>query len=317
MSTTRIVITDDSDIARGVLCEVISARPQLRVVAQARSVEELEAAVLRTRPHVVTLDLLMPGRAGLSVIRRLAERTAVVVVSDAKLDSPLARESLAQGASAFVPKRSLSTSEGRAELLRILLRAPLSHRPDYIVAIAGSTGAMPALEAFVPELGKLDVAVAVVQHLPPARMASFAEWLTSLGLPSAVAEQPMGLTRGRALVAPGSHHLTIQRGVRAELDSSPPVAGHRPSADYLFRSLTSMGPQTIAVVLSGMGKDGAGGLAPLVKAGASCFVQRFDTCAVPAMPMAAQEAAGGKAMALAPADLGPALRALRAGRRSE
>ena len=90
MTVTRVVVTDDSQIARALLCDVINGRPELRVVAQASSVEELETAVLRTNPHVVTLDLLMPGKAGLSIIRALAERTAVVVVSDAKSDSPLA-----------------------------------------------------------------------------------------------------------------------------------------------------------------------------------------------------------------------------------
>jgi two-component system chemotaxis response regulator CheB len=316
MTVTRVVVTDDSQIARALLCDVINGRPELRVVAQASSVEELETALLRTNPHVVTLDLLMPGKAGLSIIRALAERTAVVVVSDAKSDSPLAKESLAQGASAFVPKRSLATPAGRAELLRLLLRAPVSHKPEFVVAIAGSTGAMPALEAFAGELGRLEAAVAVVQHLPSERMAAFADWLTELGLPANVAEQPMPLTRGRAVVAPGHHHMTVVRAERAELDASPPVAGHTPSADYLFRSLVREASQTIAVVLSGMGRDGAAGIAPLVAAGATCFVQRPDTCPVPAMPLAAQEAARGRAIPLPAHDIGLAIRGLLAGRRS-
>jgi two-component system chemotaxis response regulator CheB len=316
MTKTRVVVTDDSLIARTLLCDIINTRPELKVVAQAQSVEELDSAIARTNPHVVTLDLLMPGRAGLSVIKRLSERTQVVVVSDAKHDSALAKESLAQGATAFVPKRTLSTAQGRAELLRVLMLTPQSQRAENIIAIAGSTGAMPALEAFVSELASLDASVVIVQHLPVDRMAAFADWLCSLGLPSRVAEQPLGLARGQAIVAPGHHHLTVTRGERTELDSSPPVAGHVPSADYLFRSLVPYASQTVAVVLSGMGKDGAAGIAPLVQKGATCIVQRFDTCPVPAMPMAAYEASRNSAWQLPPADIGLAIRGLISGRRS-
>ena len=198
----------------------------------------------------------------------------------------------------------------------MLLNARPARKIDAIVAIAGSTGAMPALERFAPTLGALDVAVLVVQHLPPERMGTFAEWLSAAGLVARVAEQALPLTRGEAVVAPGHHHLVVRPGQRAELDGSPAVAGHRPSADLLFRSLVPVAPLTLAVVLSGMGSDGATGLAPLVAAGARCIVQRADTCPVSAMPMAAQEAAKGQARALAPSEIGAAIRSWLAERRS-
>jgi two-component system chemotaxis response regulator CheB len=314
MKPTKIAIADDSDIARAVLRQVIGAHPELALVAEARSVEELETHVANHNPQVVTLDLLMPGRASLSAIRRLSERTSVVVVSDARIGSPLANESLAQGASAFVTKRGLGTPQGRAELVRALLSTGHNSKVDYLVAIAGSTGAMPALERFVHDLSTLDVAVVVVQHLPHERMASFADWLTSLGLPAKVAEQSLPLARGQALVAPGHHHMVV-RGERAELDASAPVAGHRPSGDYLFRSLVPVAAQTMAVVLSGMGKDGSAGIAPLVAGGATCIVQRPDTCPVPAMPNAALDAAKGAAWPLAPVDIGAAIRGWLGGKR--
>ncbi len=306
---TKVVITDDSELAREVLARVIGEDSRLQLVAKTASVAELDEAIRKHEPDVITLDLLMPGKTGLAVIRRLSERVGVVVVSDAKEDSPLARESLAQGALAFIPKRQLGHAGGKAALLAALRRTTVREvRPTAIIAIAGSTGAMPALEAFVGKLAELDAAVALVQHLPSERMQAFAEWITSLGLTAEVVVTPRALVRGRCLVAPGTHHLAIAHGERATLDESPPIAGHRPSANVLFQSLVSSAPRVVAVVLSGMGRDGATGLEPLVAAGARCIVQRPDTCPVPAMPNAAIEVSKGRAWPLAPSEIGLAIR---------
>jgi two-component system, chemotaxis family, protein-glutamate methylesterase/glutaminase len=279
-------------------------------------VSELEHAILVHQPDVITLDLLMPGKAGLSVIRRLAERVSVVVVSDAKRDSPLARESLAQGACAFVPKREVGQASGRVGLLSAIARSGSLRemRASAIVAIAGSTGAMPALEAFAGQLGQLDAAVALVQHLPAERMSAFTDWISSLGLRAEMVTGPRALARGRCLVAPGTHHLTVTRGERAQLDDSPALAGHRPSATVLYRSLIPYGSRVVAVVLSGMGRDGAEGLEGLVAAGARCIVQRPDTCPVPGMPSAAIEVSRGTAWLLAPHEIGLAVRGWLSGR---
>jgi two-component system chemotaxis response regulator CheB len=319
VSAIRVATADDSELSRALLRELIVARRELCLVAETSSVQELEDAVSRKKPHVVTLDLLMPGRGGLGAIRRLAEHAEVVVVSDERAGSPLANESLAQGACAFVQKRTLGSAEGRARFLSALLDAPQHRKVERIVAIAGSTGAMPALARFAHVLGASQAAVTIVQHLPAARMGAFCEWLTSVGLTAQVAERPLLLSRGQAVVAPGHRHLVVLEGDRAELDDSPPVAGHRPSADFLFRSLVHAAPHTLAVVLSGMGRDGARGLGPLLASGASCIVQRADTCAVFAMPRAAQEAAQkaakNAALALHPNEIGAAIQSWLGGKR--
>jgi two-component system chemotaxis response regulator CheB len=319
VSAIRVATADDSELSRALLRELIVARRELCLVAEASSVEELEHAVDRNKPHVVTLDLLMPGRGGLGAIRKLRERAQVVVVSDERPDSPLAHESLAQGACAFVQKRTLGTAVGRARLLSALLDAPQHRKVERIVAIAGSTGAMPTLERFAHVLGASHAAVTIVQHLPAERMGAFAGWLTSLGLTAQVADRPLLLSRGQAVIAPGHRHLVVLEGDRAELDDSPAVAGHRPSADFLFRSLVHAAPHTLAVVLSGMGRDGALGLGPLIERGASCIVQRADTCPVSAMPRAAEEAARKvakhAAIALHPSEIGAAILSWLGGKR--
>jgi two-component system chemotaxis response regulator CheB len=305
-----IVIADDSPIARAFLREILSLHSAFKVVGEASNVVELKVLVERHRPQFVTLDLLMPGKPGLVIIRELSEKAAVVVVSDSNEDSPLARESLAQGAYAFVSKRTLGSPAGRATLTSLLLNGPTQARTPLVVAVVGSTGAMPALEGFVAELGQLNASTVIVQHLPALRMPAFADWLGTLGLPSQVVERSRTLTDGKALVAPGDRHLRVSRGERAELDDSPPVAGHRPSGDILFKSLVSHAPYTVAVVLSGMGRDGAGSLTELCAGGAACIVQKPETCAVPSMPEAALRASGGTAWSLSPKEIGAALRSL-------
>jgi two-component system chemotaxis response regulator CheB len=304
----RVVITDDSAIAVERLQDLLSRQPGVLVVGTARNAAELGPLVARLEPDVVTLDLLLPDRTGLALIRDLALSAGVVVVSDSDPDSALARESLAQGARAFISKRDLANARGQAQLVQAVMRTTRTARPARIVAIAGSTGAMTALEAMVPELCTAPAAFLVLQHLPSERVAAFTAWLATLGLPSEVAEAGAPLREGGALVAPGDRHLCVLRGERVSLTNSPALAGHRPSATELFASLVDVAPQTTAIVLSGMGRDGADALPDFVAAGGTLIVQRPDTCAVPGMPAAAL-AAAPRAHRLSPAEIGMLVRA--------
>lgn len=310
MSLVRVVVADDSQIAAERIAQVLSRHVRIRVVASKGSAEQLAQAVEELAPDVVTLDLLMPDRTGLALIRGLSARTGVVVVSDHDRGSTLAQESLAQGALAYIEKRTLASEAGQAQLLEAVLRtrSALGRRPvKQLVAIAGSTGAIAAFEAFAADLRRLDAAIAVVQHLPADRTASFASWLCTLGLRAEVVSQGGPLASGHTYVAPGNRHLILERGARTVLDEGPPIKGHRPSATALFRSLVDRAPATVAVVLSGMGDDGAATLAALVQKGARCIVQKRSTCPATGMPDAAMLAAGGRALTLAPREIGLAL----------
>ncbi len=309
-----MLITDDSELAVERLKELLANQPGVVVVGTARNAAELATMLERFDPDVVTLDLLLPDRSGLALIRALSPRTGVVVVSDSDPDSVLARESLAQGARAFISKRELGASRGQTLLIQAVMKQTRSLKPSRIVAVAGSTGAMPALEAMVPELCSAPAAFLMLQHLPAERVPAFASWLCSLGLPSEVAENGQPLREGCALVASGDRHLCVQRGERASLTSSPPIAGHRPSATELFASLVDVASHTTAIVLSGMGRDGADAIPAFVAAGGTVIVQRPDTCAVPGMPEAAL-AAAPRAHRLSPTEIGMLVRARHSVRR--
>ena len=287
--TIHVVITDDSDISAEVLRRALSVAPDIRVVGRARGVDELMASQWPGRADVILLDIWMPGRTSLGVVNELSQRAAVLVVSDADEDSPLAREAVAQGASGFVCKRTLAGAEG-GQRLRVAVREAATAQlqsPGPCVAVVGSSGAMPALGEIAAELGSSSASVLIVQHMPTGRDQAFAAWLTELGLPATTAVHGDRLRPGRALVAPGDRHLVLNPdGATVGLHRGPLVEGHRPSGSVLLGSLVPLGARAVAVILSGMGSDGATGVEAVLGVGGSCLVQDPIDCAVGSMPSA-------------------------------
>lgn len=162
-----------------------------------------------------------------------------------------------------------------------------------LVAIAASTGGPPALERLFSGLdAKLPVAYMVVQHLPHGFSASLARRLNAVGDVRALeAIDQMPVEPGTAYVAPhGVHMRVVMRslGPRVMLEDSPPVHGVKPAADPLFESVAAaFGGNSVGVVLTGMGADGASGLKVIKDAGGSTIVQNEETSVVWGMPGAA------------------------------
>ena len=159
-----------------------------------------------------------------------------------------------------------------------------------LCVIGVSTGGPAALSELVPALpADLRVAVVVVQHMPAGFTAAFAEHLNQT-CQIEVKEAATGdLVRpGRALIAPGDHHLEVHRetaGWTVEVSRGPLVSRHRPSADVLFRSVArAVGPDALGVIMTGMGDDGADGLLAMRTAGAATLAQDEASCVVFGMP---------------------------------
>jgi two-component system chemotaxis response regulator CheB len=288
--SVRVVIVDDSEIAAKKLERALEQSSDLRVLGRFDGIEAALGSRHLKSADVVVLDLWMPGAPGLTAIRRLATAKVVIVVSEAAADSPLAREALAQGAAAFLSKRDLGDRKGEENLRTVVRKAAArSHRGEAlpVVAIVGSTGAPRSLGALVPRLGTLSAAVVLVQHLPPDSAGRFPEWLTGLGLPTKYAEHGEPLVAGRGLLAPSGRHLVLEPPRSCRLAMPSAGDAHVPSGDVLLRSSTFLGRSLVAVVLSGMGSDGANGIRYVVAAGATCIVQAPDDCAVGSMPKAA------------------------------
>ena len=324
MTAVRVAVVDDSSFIRMAVVRMLEGDGRIRVVGTARSGEELIERLDEWRPDVITLDLSMPGMGGLRTLDHIMSTrpTPVVVLSGrSRDDAPLAIEALHRGAVDFIDKRrySLVDFDALREVLvhRILevsgrrgeapAEAPAapaaSPRPPaapaqgfQIVVLAASTGGPVAIQRVLADLGGfLPVPAVVAQHMPPGFTRAFAERLNSR-LPLAVREagDAETLEPASVYVAPAGRHLRIERhgpGLRARLDEATDTGGlHMPSADILFRSAAeAAGRAVLAVLLTGMGRDGALGMAELAATGAYTLAQDESTSVVWGMPRAAAQ----------------------------
>jgi two-component system, chemotaxis family, protein-glutamate methylesterase/glutaminase len=191
-----------------------------------------------------------------------------------------------------------------------LVRPPVATAQSLpeVVVIGASTGGPAALGRLLPRLPKdLPVPVLVVQHMPPVFTASFAESLAArCPLPVVEATQGMLVRPGTIIIAPGGRHLRViaESGVRCcELTEDPPENYCRPAVDYLFRSAAAVyGERTLAVILTGMGRDGTAGLKELRRHPVKVIGQSEATCTVYGMPREAK-AAGLVDLELSPEEI--------------
>jgi two-component system chemotaxis response regulator CheB len=171
------------------------------------------------------------------------------------------------------------------------LRRPIPEQVSLVV-VGASTGGPPALGQLLTGLaGRPRWPVLVVQHMAPGFTRGLASWLESVSsLPVRLAEHGERPEPGRVYLAPDGHHLELL-GRRLRVSDAPPVEGHRPSVDALMASVASTGPasETLGVLLTGMGRDGASGLGLLHEAGAWTIAQDESTSVVYGMPKAAVE----------------------------
>jgi two-component system, chemotaxis family, protein-glutamate methylesterase/glutaminase len=332
----RLMIVDDSPIARAVLSRMLAAYKEFEVVAQAGGADEA-LATLRTVPvDIVLLDVEMPGTTGLDVlpeILRLGNGARVLIVSSLCEDGAAsAVKALALGATDTLPKPGTGNFGGRfAEVLADRLRRigrPLREErpvasdaaeagfslrsmpqgPLGCVALGASTGGLRPLAEFLEALPpRIGVPILVTQHLPGVFMPFFARQIASAsGRVTQVAEAGMALEADQIFVAPGDSHLALERSrgcVTVRLSREPAGSGCMPSADPMLAALGEIyGRSGIGILFSGMGRDGLVGAGQLVDRGGAMLVQDRASCAVWGMPRVVAEAGLACAM-LPPADL--------------
>ncbi|MEA3028752.1 MAG: two-component system, chemotaxis family, protein-glutamate methylesterase/glutaminase [Sphingomonadales bacterium] len=332
----RVMIVDDSAVARAVLSRMIATYADFEIVATAGNAGEALDALKVVRADVILLDVEMPGASGLQAlpdIIRAGKGARVLIVSSMAEDGAATTvNALAEGAADTLPKPGIGNFAGRfsqvlADKLRRLGRAerepdievpaaaaaPIRLRvmeagPLGCVALAASTGGLPALFDFLRPLPKkIGVPILVTQHLPALFMSHFARQLTNAsGRKARVAEDGELLADDLIHVAPGDAHLCVERaadGVRVRLDRKRAPSGCRPSADPMLASVAeTYGPAGIGVVLSGMGRDGLIGSRRLVEKGGAMLAQDRHSAAIWGMPRAVAEA-GLAAAVLPPAEL--------------
>ncbi|MCM8556930.1 chemotaxis-specific protein-glutamate methyltransferase CheB [Sphingomicrobium sediminis] len=326
--TVRVMVVDDSTVARAVLTRMIETEPRFRVVAEAPTAEAAIETLGQVDTDIVLLDLEMPGEGGLKKLPEIIEvsRGAQVLVcsSLAEEGAEATVSALAMGASDTLPKPGTGRFGGTfTEVLLGKLRAlaksgavpkstipvPPAPPPSQLAAlrddnggefdvlmVGSSTGGIHALAAFLDALpAKVGVPICVTQHLPGAFMPVFARQLSQFGRrPAHVAEDGHPLLADRIYVAPGEQHLEIKatkHGLMAALTEGKVPTNCLPSVDPMFASAAeACGERALAIVLTGMGRDGTAGAQRLVACGGSVMAQDEASSAVWGMPRSIFEA---------------------------
>lgn len=319
----KVVVVDDSALIRALLKEIINQQPDMTVVGVAPDPLVARKIIRDTNPDVVTLDVEMPKMDGLDFLERLIRlhpMPVLMISTMTEQGSEIALQALELGAVDFIAKPKINIQEDMkqyadeiARKIRIAAKAQVksfdrashikisqhitapvrlrnkSASTEKILVFGASTGGTEALKQVLVQMPADCPGILIAQHMPEGFTKSFAARLDTLcKIRVKEAEHGDRILPGHAYLAPGHSHLLIGRSGAnyvCELSQSEPVNRHRPSVDVLYRSAArSAGKNTIGVILSGMGKDGAQGMKEMYDAGAFNLAQDEASCVVFGMP---------------------------------
>lgn len=309
----KVLIVDDSAIVRSVLKKEIDACSDMEVVGVAPDPYVAREMLVSKRPDVITLDLEMPRMDGITFLTKMMKHLpipTIVVSSLSPENSEMALTALRCGAVDVVGKpgvaysidkvipdllakiRTASTAtvtQIATEKKSVSVSPLLSVTTNKIIAIGASTGGTRALEAILPTLPQNSPGVIITQHMPAGFTKSFADRLNTLCKMSVKeAEAGDAVVSGQILIAPGNYHMVLKRdGARYVVDviSGEQVHHQRPSVEVMFHSVArNAGKNSIGIILTGMGGDGAAGLLAMKNSGAVTVAQDQKTSVVWGMP---------------------------------
>jgi two-component system, chemotaxis family, protein-glutamate methylesterase/glutaminase len=318
----KVLIVDDSALVRQILMSVFESDPEIEVVGAAEHPLVARQMIKDLHPDVLTLDIEMPEMDGLSFLEKimaLRPMPVVMISSLTQRGTAQTLRALELGVCDIIGKPNYDLQSNFAAMSQEILtkvKAASKARirpPAYLVqkqantvqkkseveliVIGASTGGVVALKEVLPLLPKSSPPILVVQHMPEAYTAGFADRLDlvcRVTVKETVDNAP--LQAGTAYIAHGGQHLRIGRraaGYVALHGDDELVSGHKPSVDALFQSvLEEARGKVVAVMLTGMGRDGARGMLALRRAGAFTIGQSEDSCVVYGMPRVAKEVGG-------------------------
>lgn len=321
----RVLIVDDSALVRQTLTEILSTDPEIEIIGSAADPFIAAERMRSETPDVITLDIEMPRMDGLTFLQNIMSQHPIPVVicsSLAEQSAETALKAIEYGAVEIVAKPKVGCAqflrESSATICHVV-KAAASVRPaklrakpavepkltadailapatramiettEKVVVVGASTGGTEALRAFLQVLPEDSPGIVIVQHMPEMFTRAFANRLNAVcQITVKEAETNDTVLRGRALIAPGNHHLLLKRsGARyfVEIKDGPLVSRHRPSVDVLFRSAARYaGRNAVGVIMTGMGDDGARGMLEMKENGAYTIAQDEASSVVFGMP---------------------------------
>jgi two-component system chemotaxis response regulator CheB len=319
----RVLIVDDSAVVRQTMSELLSSDPEIVVMGVASDPFVAAERIADEVPDVMILDVEMPRMDGITFLQKIMSQRPIPVIICSSLADEGAEttlRALEYGAVDIITKPRVGTEEflresreslcdavkaaacARIRVIRPVERAlsadtvlakrsssAMTETTEKVALIGASTGGTEALRVFLEAMPTDAPGMVIVQHMPEKFTTAFANRLDqTCAINVKEAENGDTVLRGRALIAPGNHHLLLKRsGARyfVEVRDGPLVCRHRPSVDVLFRSgARYAGRNAVGVLMTGMGNDGAQGLLELKQAGAPTIAQDEATCVVFGMP---------------------------------
>ncbi|MDA1000878.1 MAG: chemotaxis-specific protein-glutamate methyltransferase CheB [bacterium] len=308
--TIRVLIVENSDLMRSLYVRLLAQNPAIEVAGEAKNLAAAREMTLSLRPDVILLQIQMLDEETFTFLKSRMALSPIPVIALGAPENPGNLPYAECGVVGFLRKPvaiiGMELALFRDELIQEIQSAAHPH-PDRgapaaafggtVVAIGSSTGGTEALRSILSRLPATFPPIVIVQHMAAHFIGLLANSLDSLS-PLSVQEARPGdrLRPGNIYLAPGDLHMTIRKiggDYEVRLQGGPKVWGCRPSIDLLFESVAqSAGKNAVGVILTGMGRDGARGLAQMKSAGAATFAQDEESSVVFGMPKEAIKAGG-------------------------
>lgn len=316
----KVLVVDDSVIFRRVISKYLEEDSDLEVVGTAKDSYDARDKIIQLRPDVLTLDIEMPGINGIEFLKILMAQypipTIVISGADGKcfeaisagavgfVDKPKANNmndfaldlatKIKEASVAKLDRKKYTTKSVKAvtSKSKVISTNNISKESSEIIAIGASMGGVEAVGKLLKELPMGLPGIVITQHMPPIFTQKYAERLNrECDIKVSEAKDGEVILNGHAYIAPGGLQMGIikkHNKYYIDIKEGEKVSGHCPSVDYLFNSVSKVtNEKTIAVILTGMGHDGAKGLLEIKKAGGYTIGQNKHSCVVYGMPMAA------------------------------
>lgn len=314
----NVLIVDDSPTVCAMLSQMMTSAG-FHVVGIGKSAEEGLELAGKLKPDVITLDIEMPGKSGLQALPLFQKTCDAAIIMCSTLTNQAATatlQSLEKGAFDYIPKTEIGKSfspdmlkervnnayayvtqkrKGEISYKQSVPIASLPHQTVKVLVLGVSTGGPAALHKLFTALPVMPIPIVVVQHMPAAFVASLAERIAQQTKhKTSVAKEDYTLSPGEICFAPGDKHVLVKKmGARifCALSEEPKNILHKPSADVLFQSAAEViAKELLAVILTGMGRDGADGAKTVRTRGGMVLAESKSSCVVYGMPKAAIEA---------------------------